>query len=455
MKIKCNICEKEYKSSVAMKRHFNTKHDGINNLDNVKYIYTNDECLDVPYECDICGFRSKRKESIVRHKNGSHLNTIDTVKTIKCVICGELLIANLIKKHIATHELSNMESFVAQHSSVNPAKIPIYLTNHYYTSVYHLGSIYTKQIKSFISMLDGVKDITKNDINNFLINVLPFKLKNPKICNSRNLADLVGLTSDERNAVYDKMVEINPFTGHGSELSAFSNEFNGYIGLSDDVIGQRIADAKQYDRDDRSQSQYKYWMGKGYSEDDAKLKVSEVQKTFSLDICIEKYGTIEGTKRWKDRQSKWLKSIDTPEIQQVMEDGRIKGYHVSMIKNGNVAYSKISQELFHYIYNKILDKYSKVYFATLGEPNRNNEYHVKLHNGRSAFLDFYIKDVNKVIEFDGDYWHGARGNKTRDDEREQLIKESIDGIQILRIREHDYNNDKTGTVQKCIDFISG
>jgi len=27
-------------------------------------------------------------------------------------------------------------------------------------------------------------------------------------------------------------------------------------------------------------------------------------------------------------------------------------------------------------------------------------------NGSKFFLDFYIKDNNKVIEFDGDYWHG-------------------------------------------------
>lgn len=27
------------------------------------------------------------------------------------------------------------------------------------------------------------------------------------------------------------------------------------------------------------------------------------------------------------------------------------------------------------------------------------------------FLDFYVEDNNKVIEFDGDYWHGEkRGN---------------------------------------------
>ena len=24
------------------------------------------------------------------------------------------------------------------------------------------------------------------------------------------------------------------------------------------------------------------------------------------------------------------------------------------------------------------------------------------------FLDFYVKDNNKVIEFDGDYWHGEK-----------------------------------------------
>lgn len=54
-----------------------------------------------------------------------------------------------------------------------------------------------------------------------------------------------------------------------------------------------------------------YWINKnGLSEYEARLKVAEVQTTFSLEICIEKYGEEEGFNRWKERQEKWLKSLD-------------------------------------------------------------------------------------------------------------------------------------------------
>jgi hypothetical protein len=58
-----------------------------------------------------------------------------------------------------------------------------------------------------------------------------------------------------------------------------------------------------------SPTQILYWTSRGYSEGDAKKKISELQKTFSLDICIEKYGIEEGTKRWSERQEKWKSKV--------------------------------------------------------------------------------------------------------------------------------------------------
>lgn len=68
-------------------------------------------------------------------------------------------------------------------------------------------------------------------------------------------------------------------------------------------------------------------------------------------------------------------------------------------------------------------------------------------------LDFYIQDNNKVIEFDGDYWHGEkRGNQIREKEREDRLRE-LGYVNILRVKERDYNADPAATVKKCLDFI--
>lgn len=52
-----------------------------------------------------------------------------------------------------------------------------------------------------------------------------------------------------------------------------------------------------------------YWTVRGYDDETAKRNISELQKTFSLDICIDKYGVDEGHRIWKERQDKWQKSL--------------------------------------------------------------------------------------------------------------------------------------------------
>ena len=68
------------------------------------------------------------------------------------------------------------------------------------------------------------------------------------------------------------------------------------------------------------------------------------------------------------------------------------------------------------------------------------------------FLDFYIKDNNKIIEFDGDYWHEVHVSKKREKPREDRLRE-LGYVNILRVKERDYNNDPAATVKKCLDFI--
>ena len=70
-----------------------------------------------------------------------------------------------------------------------------------------------------------------------------------------------------------------------------------------------------------------YWLEKGYTEEEAKKTISELQRTFSLEKCIKKYGEIEGRKRWEKRQRKWQKTLND------------RGFH-------QLGCSNVSQELF-------------------------------------------------------------------------------------------------------------
>ena len=47
------------------------------------------------------------------------------------------------------------------------------------------------------------------------------------------------------------------------------------------------------------------WLLLGFTEEESKMKVKESQSTFSMKRCIEKYGEVEGPKRFEERQRKW------------------------------------------------------------------------------------------------------------------------------------------------------
>lgn len=56
-----------------------------------------------------------------------------------------------------------------------------------------------------------------------------------------------------------------------------------------------------------------YYIKRGMSEEDALEYIKKRQKTFSLDICINKYG-IDGINIWKERQRNWYNKIKDIEV---------------------------------------------------------------------------------------------------------------------------------------------
>ena len=223
----------------------------------------------------------------------------------------------------------------------------------------------------------------------------------------------------------------NPAYQHGGKFSALSDKFIYASTTDKSAVAAKISKANK--ENGNTSSTLLYWTKQGYTEAEAKEKLSERQTTFSLEICIQKYGKVEGTKKWNERQKKWLTNY----------------------KKTN--FSKISQILFWEVFRGLKTK-SDIYFATLLNGNEdksgsNNEY-VLMMEPKSIKPDFYHKPSKSIIEFDGDYWHGEkRGNKKRDADRDAiLIKE---GFRILHIRERDYKADPIKIVKDCVEFLNG
>jgi len=206
--------------------------------------------------------------------------------------------------------------------------------------------------------------------------------------------------------------------------SPFSKQFYKDRNLTEDDRKKFIKKAL---KDREFETREDYWIKRGYSKKEAKEKVRIRQTTFSLEICIKKYGEKKGLERWTARQNLWLKNYT------------------------HSNYSKISQILFKSIYQIIQNDFNDIKFATIIDNDKNNEERLEL-NGHLILPDFLIKNNKKIIEFDGIYWHKNNPeNKKRELFRDNLIL--TNNYKLLHIREDDYNKDPNRVIKECVDFI--
>lgn len=203
---------------------------------------------------------------------------------------------------------------------------------------------------------------------------------------------------------------------------------------------------QQKPSDHKNWTQFKYWMQQGYSEEEAKRIVSEKQKTFTKEKCIEKYGKERGLEIWSNRQKKWQKTL-----------------HES--QNLHVGYSKVSQELF----KLILEKYEKGQkdYVFFGE--HNHEYSL-IEDKKLYIYDFTDLNQRKIIEFNGDIYHGNpsmfgkedkpnpfKPDKTCQDlwnfDEEKRDVATKNNFQELIIWEKDFRENKEEVLNNCLKFL--
>lgn len=188
-----------------------------------------------------------------------------------------------------------------------------------------------------------------------------------------------------------------------------------------------------------------------------KLKYSH-----TIEKYIEKYGKKNGQKLWseycKSRANtleRFIKAYGEKEGSKTYKSYNLN--RVVKLQNlNNKGWSKISQELFWNIVGKLKNKYNQIFFATYDESgkrndNINKEYKVYYDDNKFHRLDFYIKDIDKCIEYDDPKWH----NKEKDIEREQNIKKIHPNMKILRVSSIDFKKNKNIIIEKCVKFLEG
>lgn len=170
---------------------------------------------------------------------------------------------------------------------------------------------------------------------------------------------------------------------------------------------------------------------------------NSMNKVFSLEWFIDKYGKKLGQQKYRERSNKISKQM--------------KGNN--FCNNNFKQCSKMSQELFWEIYKQI--NFNEIYFMEL-----NHEYGC----GTGQNFDFVVVDNKKIIEFNGDKWHanpviygendipmpGFIDKKAKQIWNEDILKNNKaikNGFEILIIWESEYIKNKEKTIWKIINFL--
>lgn len=219
------------------------------------------------------------------------------------------------------------------------------------------------------------------------------------------------------------------------------------------------------------------WIDKGFTKEEAINKVNELKDKSNIykHLSKEKLNTIKNNRsktfysKTKDEinrinkkkgrtKEELIEKFGKEKTKKILYD-RGKGRRNSFFKR----YSKISENFFNEL-NLILDKEYKLLYA-------ENEKWIRCNKNNGFFVDLIVENTNKIIEFNGDFYHAnpkiyesnseiiisknkkliAKEIWEKDKERIKKLNEL--GYNILIIWEHDVLINKEEILTKCVNFI--
>lgn len=237
------------------------------------------------------------------------------------------------------------------------------------------------------------------------------------------------------------------------ERSPFCPEFYEKRGVKGDKARKKFMTDLAANRD--YTVRLEYYTNKGYTEEEAVKMLHDRQVTFTLEKCIAKYGEEEGRRRYEERQRNWA-----AKMREKYDNGEYSKVPYKLTSN---MYSKFEIECINKIMEKVL---SDSKGNDISEFTKQFEIFVKGLHKRFVY-DLKYKD--RIIEFNGDYWHCNPDSYAADYFNTQIqmtaaekwkvdeIKRDIaisEGYKVLVIWESEYKKDPDTTVRKCVSFLT-
>lgn len=238
----------------------------------------------------------------------------------------------------------------------------------------------------------------------------------------------------------------NPAYNHGGKFSPFSEK---------NIFGANPEDAKRKGnltrlKNESYNTRKGYWLKRGFTDEEASKLIKERQTTFSLEKCISKWGEEEGTRKFNERQLKWLETLNSKSDDEKAEINKKKVYKSGIAsKNEKAIYEHLKK-----IFEGVEDQFC---IRRVDDASRYYLYDMRYHN--------------KIIEYNGDLWHANPllyrpdevvkfpGNTLKsesiwkkDQEKIELAKSN--GFDVLVVWEKDYKENPEKVIQECINFLT-
>jgi hypothetical protein len=185
-----------------------------------------------------------------------------------------------------------------------------------------------------------------------------------------------------------------------------------------------------------------------------KLRNEKQKYRFSPQYYIDKYGDgfLEEWEKYTKSMSKTSFKSFTERYGEELGFIKFNEHVYKIIENLKVRpnYSRISQELFFKLLNNF-ENTENIYFA---EHRGEYIFYPKITDsifGLIKIIQVDFKFGNKIIEFDGNYWHSKPEQIEKDKLRDEyLIKK---GYIIKRVKESDYKTNKEQITNECLIFL--
>lgn len=223
-------------------------------------------------------------------------------------------------------------------------------------------------------------------------------------------------------------------------------------GLSEDEAKNKLSEIQSKNskkvKNRKSNTTLQYFLDSGLSETDAISALKNRQSTRLKSKYIERYGEVDGIRKWKETNKKWSKKIE-----KKYKNGEFsKAPKNKIFKVTSTNELSLANELQEHIKTELLF----------------GENQLRIFDGNlNYYYDICDLSSKKIIEYNGDYWHAnprkykaneiVRDGKTASElwEKDILKKELALklGYKIFTIWEDEYVKNKDLCIKKCLAFL--